>query len=70
MTRTLGALLPLVRAHGHDGLTAETSVNNPGSQRVLEKNGFVRFGLAQRYLRIAGQWRDHVLFQLLNPVEV
>jgi RimJ/RimL family protein N-acetyltransferase len=44
MTRTLGALLPLVRAQGHDGLTAETSVNNPGSQRVLEKNGFVRTG--------------------------
>jgi RimJ/RimL family protein N-acetyltransferase len=44
MTRTLGALLPLARAQGHDGLTAETSVDNPGSQRVLEKNGFVRTG--------------------------
>ena len=44
MTRTLAALLPLARAQGHDGLTAETSVDNPGSQRVLEKNGFVRTG--------------------------
>ena len=44
MTRTLAALLPLVRAQGHHGLTAETSVDNPGSQRVLEKNGFVRTG--------------------------
>jgi RimJ/RimL family protein N-acetyltransferase len=44
MTRTLAALLPLARAQGHDGLTAETSVDNPGSQRVLEKNGFVPVG--------------------------
>jgi ribosomal-protein-alanine N-acetyltransferase len=48
---------------------AGTLVDNLRSQRVLEKNGFVRFGLAPRYLRIAGQWRDHVLFQLLNPVD-
>lgn len=44
MTRALGALLPLLTAQGHHGLTAETSVDNPGSQRVLEKNGFVRTG--------------------------
>jgi GNAT superfamily N-acetyltransferase len=44
MTRTLAVLLPIVRAQGHDGLIAETSVDNPGSQRVLEKNGFVRTG--------------------------
>jgi len=44
MTRTLAALLPLARAQGHDGLTAKTSVDNPGSQRVLEKNGFARTG--------------------------
>jgi len=45
MTRMLAALLPVARAHGHDGLTAETSVDNPASQRVLEKNGFVRTGM-------------------------
>jgi RimJ/RimL family protein N-acetyltransferase len=44
MTRTLAALLPIARAQGHDGLTAETSVDNPASQRVLEKNGFARTG--------------------------
>jgi ribosomal-protein-alanine N-acetyltransferase len=47
-------------------LEAGTLVRNVRSQRVLEKNGFVRFGLAPRFLRIAGQWQDHVLFQLLN----
>jgi RimJ/RimL family protein N-acetyltransferase len=44
MSRTLAALLPVVQAQGHAGLTAETSVTNPGSQRVLEKNGFAPVG--------------------------
>jgi ribosomal-protein-alanine N-acetyltransferase len=33
------------------------------SQRVLEKNGFERIGLARNYLRINGDWRDFLLFQ-------
>jgi RimJ/RimL family protein N-acetyltransferase len=44
MTRALAELLRIVPGQGHDGLTAATSVDNPGSQRVLEKNGFVRTG--------------------------
>ncbi len=44
MTRAIAELLPQLRADGHDHLTAKTSVDNPGSQRVLEKNGFVRTG--------------------------
>ena len=36
--------------------------DNPGSLRVLEKAGFRREGLAERYLQIAGVWADHVLF--------
>ena len=35
------------------------------SQRVLAKNGFERFGMAPGYLRIAGEWQDHDLFQRL-----
>ena len=45
MTRAIATLLPIARAEGHAGLTAGTSVDNPGSQRVLEKNGFVRTGM-------------------------
>jgi ribosomal-protein-alanine N-acetyltransferase len=45
---------------------AGTLLHNVRSQRVLERNGFVRFGVAPSYLRIAGQWRDHALFQRLN----
>ncbi|HEY0003117.1 MAG TPA: GNAT family protein [Actinoplanes sp.] len=48
-------------------IEAGTLVHNLGSQRVLERNGFRRYGLAPRYLKIAGEWQDHVLFQLLNP---
>jgi [ribosomal protein S5]-alanine N-acetyltransferase len=44
-------------------LEAATLVENAPSQRVLEKNGFERIGLARRYLQIAGEWRDHLLFQ-------
>lgn len=44
-------------------LEAGTLVDNVASQRVLLKNGFERFGLARRFLLIAGEWRDHVLFE-------
>jgi ribosomal-protein-alanine N-acetyltransferase len=44
-------------------LEAGTLVDNLASQRVLEKNRFERFGLARNYLHVAGEWRDHVLFQ-------
>ena len=44
---------------------AATLVDNLASQRVLAKNGFERIGIARRFLRIGGDWRDHVLFQRL-----
>jgi [ribosomal protein S5]-alanine N-acetyltransferase len=46
-------------------IQAGTLLHNTGSQRVLERNGFVRFGVAPRYLKIAGRWQDHILFQLI-----
>ena len=42
---------------------AGTLPDNTASQRVLEKNGFERFGYATKLLLIAGEWRDHVLFE-------
>ncbi|MGY1693632.1 GNAT family N-acetyltransferase [Geodermatophilus sp. SYSU D00814] len=60
----------LAVAFGELGLhrvEAGTLVHNVASQRVLERTGFTRYGLAPRYLRIAGRWQDHVLFQLLDP---
>jgi ribosomal-protein-alanine N-acetyltransferase len=45
---------------------AATLADNLASQRVLEKNGFERIGLARSYLHIDGAWRDHILFQRTN----
>jgi ribosomal-protein-alanine N-acetyltransferase len=55
-------------AHARDDLRlhriqAATLLHNAASQRVLERTGFERFGVAPRYLQIAGRWQDHVLFQ-------
>ena len=46
---------------------AATLPHNVASQRVLERNGFDRIGLAAAYLKIAGRWQDHVLFQRISP---
>ena len=47
-------------------LEAGTLLHNTASQRVLQRVGFLRYGRAPRYLKIAGEWRDMELFQLLN----
>jgi len=46
-------------------LQAATLPRNAASQAVLAHNGFEHIGLAPRYLRIAGEWQDHVMFQRL-----
>jgi len=38
--------------------------HNVRSIRVVEKCGFVLVGLSPRHLRIAGEWRDHLLYEL------
>lgn len=48
-------------------IQAETLLCNAASQRVLQRNGFVRIGTAPAYLKIAGRWQDHHLYQVLNP---
>ena len=39
--------------------------SNAASIRVLERSGFVGEGLARSYLKINGEWRDHLLFARL-----
>ena len=39
---------------------------NAASIALLKRCGFEQEGLARRYLKIAGQWRDHLLFARLN----
>jgi ribosomal-protein-alanine N-acetyltransferase len=48
-------------------IQGETLPDNVASQRVLERNGFARIGLAPAYLKIAGRWQDCRLYQLINP---
>lgn len=47
---------------------AETLPHNVRSQRVLERVGFTKYGMAEAYIQIAGSWQDSVLYQLLTPV--
>jgi ribosomal-protein-alanine N-acetyltransferase len=44
---------------------AETLRHNVRSQRVLARNGFEHIGMAPKYIRIAGEWQDHELYQVL-----
>lgn len=40
--------------------------HNAASIRLVERLGFHKEGLAKRYLKINGQWEDHLHFALLN----
>ena len=65
MSEAVGVVLPFIfdnldlhRVH------AAFLPTNIASRRVLEKNGFVEEGFAERYLQIDGRWEDHVLMGL------
>ncbi len=45
-------------------LQAAVMPNNHPSRHILSKRGFREEGYAERYLRIAGNWEDHVLYGL------
>ena len=45
-------------------LEATVRPENAPSVRVLEKSGFRREGLFERYLDVAGDWRDHYVYGL------
>lgn len=56
-------------------LEAGTMLDNIASQEVLRRSGFQQYGVAERFLFIRDEWRDHVLFQRIlhddppgNPV--
>jgi [ribosomal protein S5]-alanine N-acetyltransferase len=60
----LGIAFGTLRLHR---VQAGTLLHNQRSQHVLERNDFARIGVAPKMLRIAGDWQDHVLFQVLAP---
>ncbi|BAQ16456.1 GNAT family N-acetyltransferase [Methyloceanibacter caenitepidi] len=67
MTAAVRAVVPFVfdslELHR---LEAACLPTNTASMRLLERVGFKKEGLARRYLRINGDWRDHVLYALLE----
>jgi ribosomal-protein-alanine N-acetyltransferase len=67
---TTAAVRAVVR-HGFEDLElhrieAACQPDNIASRRVLEKAGFTHEGAARAYLKINGQWRDHLLFGVVN----
>ncbi|TVU45796.1 hypothetical protein EJB05_05298, partial [Eragrostis curvula] len=47
-------------------LEAVADVENPASQRVLEKAGFVREGVLRQYIMLKGRPRDMVMFSIVD----
>jgi ribosomal-protein-alanine N-acetyltransferase len=67
MTAALRLLLPTLFGElSLHRVEAACIPGNAASVRVLEKCGFVREGLARRYLCINGVWQDHLLFGMLH----
>lgn len=67
MTEALGAVTDM--AFGElalNRLEAATLPENEPSRRLLVRLGFSEEGMARQYLKIAGQWHDHVLYGLLR----
>lgn len=59
------------QGRGLHRVDAGTLVHNLASQRVLERCGFESYGLAPKFLFIAGRWQDHKLYQRIlhdNPL--
>ena len=64
MSRVVAIVVDYARAELElHRLQASTLLENAASQRVLLRNGFEQIGMAPKYLRIAGEWQDHLLFQ-------
>jgi ribosomal-protein-alanine N-acetyltransferase len=51
-------------AAGLHRVQAAVMPRNGASLRVLEKVGYRREGVAERYLCIAGRWEDHMLYAI------
>jgi ribosomal-protein-alanine N-acetyltransferase len=67
MSEALLLLLPHLFTHHHlHRIEAACMAHNGPSMAVLGHLGFVREGLARRYLCINGRWEDHILFAALK----
>jgi ribosomal-protein-alanine N-acetyltransferase len=42
--------------------------DNDASLRLVRRLGFIEEGVAYKYMKINGVWRDHTRFSLINPI--
>jgi ribosomal-protein-alanine N-acetyltransferase len=67
MTRAVrAAAVYAFEKQGLHRIEAACLPTNEPSRRLLERVGFKHEGFARAFLNINGQWRDHVLFALLD----
>jgi ribosomal-protein-alanine N-acetyltransferase len=67
MTRAVRAACAYAfEKQGMHRIEAACLPNNEPSKRLLERVGFKQEGYARSYLNINGQWRDHLLYALLE----
>ena len=67
MSDAVRALIPFIFSTlGLHRIEAACLPINEASKNLLAKAGFRQEGIARRYLQINGEWRDHVLFALLE----
>ena len=65
-TATVKAIVRMAREDlGLHRVEASTLLHNLRSQRVLLNAGFQQIGMAPKYLKIAGIWQDHNLYQAI-----
>lgn len=68
MTRALTMACHYMFEHQHmHRIVATYMPRNRRSEAVLERVGFVKEGLAEKYLLIDGKWEDHTMTALINP---
>ncbi len=67
-TEAVGCAVDYVFAYfGLHRIEANIMPSNVASLALIERLGFSREGYSPSYLRINGQWEDHVRYALLNP---
>ncbi len=65
MTEAVGCVLPFAfETLGLNRVEAACLPTNTASERLLRTLGFCQEGFARDYLRINGEWRDHLLFAM------
>ena len=67
MKEALGILIPSLFSDLQlNRIEAATLENNIASKNLLNKIGFKKEGKLRRYLKINGEWQDHILYSLLE----